>query len=394
MNRRKFLAGTIALQAVGRGLAAAADSPLVSVAVIGHTGRGDYGHELDTLWLDLPGSKVVAVADSVVAGREKAAARLGGVRAYADYRKMLEEIQPTIISIAPRHVDQRLEMVTAAIDAGVKGIYIEKPFAPTPAAADEILRRAREAGVRIAVAHRMRSHPVLPVLKRALADGLIGQILEIRGRGKEDHRGGMLDTWVLGSHVFNIMTYFAGPAVSCSANILDGDRPVTPADIVSGPEGVGPIAGDRVHARFFTESGLVAYFDSIRGAGTPEAGFGLQIIGNEGMIDLRIDREPFAHFRRGNPFDVGVATPWVPFTTGGPDVAEPVEHLGRKVMSHRLLAGDLLAAVREGRAPLCDAAEGARTVDMISAIMASHRAGGETVSLPLAGRGHPLAGWE
>ena len=33
------------------------------VAVIGRTGRGDWGHALDELWLTVPGTQLVAVAD-------------------------------------------------------------------------------------------------------------------------------------------------------------------------------------------------------------------------------------------------------------------------------------------------------------------------------------------
>ena len=40
----------------------------LKAAVIGRTGRGDYGHGLDEVWNDLPGVKLVAVADDDKAG--------------------------------------------------------------------------------------------------------------------------------------------------------------------------------------------------------------------------------------------------------------------------------------------------------------------------------------
>ena len=46
-------------------------------AVIGRTGRGDYGHGLDVARLDQPRLTVVAVADENAAGRAAAAKRLG-----------------------------------------------------------------------------------------------------------------------------------------------------------------------------------------------------------------------------------------------------------------------------------------------------------------------------
>ena len=52
-------------------------APPYRAAVIGRTGRGDYGHGLDVAMLDQPKLQVVAVADEDAEGRAKAAKRLG-----------------------------------------------------------------------------------------------------------------------------------------------------------------------------------------------------------------------------------------------------------------------------------------------------------------------------
>jgi len=61
------------------------------VAVIGRTGRGDYGHAIDELWVDIPGTKLVAVADDDAAGLAKAVGRLGldAAAGHRDWRAML-----------------------------------------------------------------------------------------------------------------------------------------------------------------------------------------------------------------------------------------------------------------------------------------------------------------
>src|SRR5688500_7210264 len=66
-------------------------------AVIGHTGRGDYGHGLDVIFNDVPGVTVVALADPEESGRAKAAARCGAARQYANYREMLEKEKPQLV---------------------------------------------------------------------------------------------------------------------------------------------------------------------------------------------------------------------------------------------------------------------------------------------------------
>ena len=58
-------------------------------AVIGRTGRGDYGHGLDLALLGHPRLQVVAVADEDKDGRAAAAKRLGVAHAYGDYRTMV-----------------------------------------------------------------------------------------------------------------------------------------------------------------------------------------------------------------------------------------------------------------------------------------------------------------
>ena len=86
------------------------------VGVIGHTGRGNYGHGLDTVWGHIPGCELVAVADADPNGLKAAAARLKAPQAFSDYRKMLDEAKPDIISVGPRHLDQHRDMVIAAAE--------------------------------------------------------------------------------------------------------------------------------------------------------------------------------------------------------------------------------------------------------------------------------------
>src|SRR6188768_598725 len=81
MNRRDFLALTAAFPA----LAAMASGKRYRVGVIGHTGRGNYGHGLDTMWKDVPGCEIVAVADADAAGLAGAQKKLGIDKGFADY---------------------------------------------------------------------------------------------------------------------------------------------------------------------------------------------------------------------------------------------------------------------------------------------------------------------
>ena len=389
MNRRRLLATLPAVLATSslRG----ADTKL-RVGVIGHTGRGNYGHGLDVMWLKIPGVEIAAVADADEKGLTAELKKLGVSKGYADYREMLSEAKPDLVAIGPRHIDQHRDMLLAAIEGGAKGIYIEKPFCRSLEEVDEVMAAADKAGTKIAIAHRNRYHPVLPVVAKLIQAGQIGRVLEMRGRGKEDTRGGALDLWVLGAHIFNLATFFGGAPQACSATVLQDGRPVTKADVKEGDEGIGPLAGNEVHARYELAGGMPLFFDSVQNAGVKEAGFGLQIIGTQGIIDFRIDQEPVAHLCAGSSFYAAAKEPreWVPITTGGVNEPEPLADLGKKIASHEAAGLDLIAAVQENRAPLCDAEQGRQTIEMVSAVFESHRLNGQRVAFPLKTRVNPL----
>jgi predicted dehydrogenase len=379
MKRCVFLVALVF--AVASLAAQTADRPL-TVGVIGHTGQGNYGHGEDTVWLKLPQTKIIAVADADPKGLAEAAKRLGGVQAYADYKVMLASAKPDIAAICSRHIHEHRDMIVAAIEAGVKGIYIEKPFVRTLAEADEIVKLCADKGVRLAIAHRNRYHPVVDVVKKLVASGEIGELKEVRVRGKQDQRGGGLDLWVLGGHGFNLATLFTGPAISCEATIHVEGRPATKADIRPGDEGVGLIVGDEIHARYETKSGIPLYFDSKKGKPAKGTPFGARLIGTKGVISLQIDEEPLAILERD-----GKKTP---ITTAGIGQPEPIKDIRLINGGHHGAIRDLLAAIAEKREPLCGPEAGLETVELTLGVFASFAAGGKKVALPLDDRQHPL----
>jgi predicted dehydrogenase len=381
MNRRNFLTASALAFTAALLRAQSSERPL-TVAVIGHTGQGNYGHGEDAVWLKIPQTKIIAVADADPKGLAEAAKRLGGVEAFADYKAMLTKAKPDIAAICTRHIHEHRDMIVAAIEAGVKGVYIEKPFVRTLAEADEIVKLCADMGVRLAIAHRNRYHPVLETVQKLVAAGEIGELKEVRVCGKQDQRGGGLDLWVLGGHGFNLATLFTGPAISCQATVLVEGRPATKADIKAGDEGVGLIVGDEIHARYETKSGIPLYFDSKKGSWTKGTPFGARLIGTKGVISLQIDEEPLAVLERD-----GKKTP---ITTAGIGQPEPIQDIKIVNGGHHGAVRDLLAAIADNREPLCGPEAGRETVELTLAVFASFAAGGAKVALPMVSRQHPL----
>jgi hypothetical protein len=174
------------------------DGKKYRVAVIGRTGKGDYGHGLDTVWVNHPRAEPVAVADEDEAGRAAAAKRLGVKATYADYRKMLAAEKPQVVSVAPRWLDAHRDMVVACAEHG-SSVFLEKPVARTMQEADEMVAACDKAHVKCAVAHQTRYAPRVKVVKELIASGRIGDVVELHGHGKCDRRGGGEDQMVLGT---------------------------------------------------------------------------------------------------------------------------------------------------------------------------------------------------
>ena len=195
------------------------------IGVIGRTGRGNYGHAMDTAWLDVPNTQIVAVADDDKAGLAGAVKRLKVERAYSDYRKMLDEVKPDIVAIATRWIDQHRDMAVAAAERGIH-VYMEKPFCRSLEEADEIVTACEKTHVKLAIAHPTRYSPKLLTIRGLIDDGAIGTMLEYRARGKEDRRGGGEDLWVLGTHVLDMIRALGGKPKWCYGRVSSAGRPV------------------------------------------------------------------------------------------------------------------------------------------------------------------------
>ena len=356
------------------------------VAVIGHTGKGDYGHGLDRVWLAIPGCKLVAVADTDDAGRAQAIKRLRISNGYADYRKMLDDQKPDIVSIAPRWLDQHCDMVVAAAERGVH-IYLEKPMCRTLAEADRMVAACEKNNVKLAIAFQTRYSPKLQAVRDLIFDGRLGKLLELRGRGKEDARGGGEDLWVLGSHVMNLMHQFGGEPNWCYATVQQDGHAITAPDVRPGKEGIGPLAGDTVAAMYGMDEGVTAYFGSHRS--TAGGRFGLQIYGSKGVVEILTGHLPQVHFLADPNWSPGRSgKAWQSVSSAGLGEPEPLTDGGLHA-GNILACKDLIAAIQEDRQPEASVYEARQTVEMIAAVFESQRIG-RPVSLPLETRTNPL----
>ncbi len=361
----------------------AAEGEKFRAAVIGHTGRGDYGHGLDMLFTGRADVDLLAVADPNDAGRAKAAQKIKAPHQYADWREMLANEKPQLVSLAMRQADQHHEIGLAVLRSGAH-LFCEKPFVTCPAEGDALLAEARQRNLKIAVSHQMRLAPPVTALKRAITAGLIGDLLEVRAWGKQDARAGGEDMIVLGSHLFDLMRLFAGDPQWVTASVRQKGRDITKADARVMKDNVGPVAGDEVSAQFAFANGVDGSFTSRAGRRELVGQWGVELIGSQGAarINANIPAQVFVLKTSGWKGD-GRSDEWRKLEgVPGPEENFP--------LANQRLVDDWLDAIKNNREPECSGRNAAWAVEMVCGVYHAALTGRRAPFL-LNVRTHPLA---
>jgi len=122
------------------------------------------------------------------------------LRAYADWRELLQHERLDLVAIFLPHVD----CPTAAVEAIHRGIHVmvEKPMAADSRSAEHMVLTAEAKNVLLTTPYVWRYHPVVQDIKKLIREGVLGQIIGCEGRcaaGRlhryiEGHAAWMLDT--------------------------------------------------------------------------------------------------------------------------------------------------------------------------------------------------------
>lgn len=347
-------------------------------AAIGHTGAGNYGHGLHTAYKNIENVEFISISDPDESGRARAVEESGAERSYADYRDMLDKESLDIVSVCPRWTTEHLEMVTACLEAGCS-VYCEKPMTGSLVEGDRIVETARRNGLKVAVAHQAVYLPATHTIKQMLNDGKVGTMHAIYASGKQDRRGGGEDMIVLGTHLFNMMRFFAGDVEWMQSHVTIDGKEVSYGNDHEPTEPVGPVAGDCINSYFAFKSGVSGFFQSRRDQGGAGR-YGMEIVGSEGTFSLRGD---VANRLMVYPYPVIVPSnaeqKWeaidlddTPFFKG-----------------NELAILDLIDAIENDRKPISAAEDAVAALEMILGAYESQLSG-QRVPFPIANREHPL----
>ncbi|MDE0078250.1 MAG: Gfo/Idh/MocA family oxidoreductase [Caldilineaceae bacterium] len=302
-----------------------------------------------------PYTNLVAGADPHAEQGEIFADRWGleSGQIYADYREMLEAVQPEFVSLCTtaRH---RAAIMIDAINAGVKAIWAEKPFTLSLAEADEVNELGKRKGVAIAVNCSRRYNVFFNQARRMVDEGELGEILQITAYAQCNlsHNG---------SHAIDAMRYLVDADVQWVFGEMESDEKAAGVEDLMGN---GYLAFDN-GARGF-----------IRGTPTGAAPWEFDLIGTEGRVRNLAQGMETQYYR------------WVPggLRDQGLPARAPFPLPTHIPSSGLSVIEDLVDCIETGRQPRCSGQDGRKALEIAIAMRESHRLGGRRVDLPLADR--------
>lgn len=278
-------------------------------------------------------------------GRRERFTQRTGLRAYADWRELLEREKPEIVSVAT-YSPQHAEVTVEAFARGARAVYCEKPIATTLADAERMVAAAKNANGLLVINHNRRFNPLYRRLQSLIASDGLGTLTTASLTWGSGRLGN------IGTHVIDALVMLTGKRIVAASATLDlAARPDCRGEAFRDPGAWGV---------FKLEGGVMATLDAADYAKTP---LRLEINGTTGRAivarDVTIERWGSAN--------------------------EHWPALPRGASSMDVAVGEIVQWL-DGTAPFPYAADDAMHVlEAIVACHASHARHAAWVSLPLSG---------
>ena len=307
-----------------------------------------------------------------------------GAESVTDIAALLDAVDAvTLCTPSGAHLDIALEVIAAG-----KHLLIEKPLETTPERIDQIVAAARQQGIVLAGVFQSRFAPIARRLKGLVAAGLLGEIYSgsayikrYRPQSYYDS-GGWRGTWDLdgggclmnqGIHLTDLLLWFMGEPERVIGSTETRGRDVEVETTAMG------LIRYRSGARGVIEATTLAY---------PELPEYVEIVGARGTLTFNgntlqrldlVDPTPGEEALKENLMQVSAelaAERERIIAAAPPGTAVPTVDMG-----HTPVVADFVEAIREGRPPLVDGAEGRRAVALITALYESSRNDSQPVAL-------------
>lgn len=303
-----------------------------------------------------PNTVVTAVCDISQDALDRYVERWGAANTYTDFREMLANESLDVVSIVtPDHL--HAESFEAAAEAGVKGIFCEKPIATTLEDADRMIAAAERTGVQTVVNHTRRFDPFYRQARWLIEQGTIGEIRSVLGTISGERA--ML--FRNGTHLLDTISFLLGSEPAWVMALLD-DRDTGYGRVYKGDGGRDPATDPGATAIIGYRNGVRALYNGIK-AGI--AGFQIELIGDKGGL------------RIGNQLaELLVESP------AGGTAAQPLPFHAPSEAGMVAAIDDLIAMIETGADGVAPLREARATLALLLAILESADKGGARVELP------------
>ena len=148
------------------------------------------------------------------AGRRERFTQRTGIKTYADWREMLDQERPEIVSVAT-YSPQHAEVTIACAECGVRVIYCEKPIATRVADAERMLAACEKAGALLVINHNRRFNANHRRLRDEVAKGVLGDLTSASLRWGNGRLGNV------GTHLIDALCMVTGRQVEAVSATLD-----------------------------------------------------------------------------------------------------------------------------------------------------------------------------
>ena len=177
---------------------------------VGVVGLGYWGPNLLRVLIEHEGVDVAWICDVDVTRLDKFARRYPTVRATTSYDALLADAGLDAIFIATP-VFTHFDLATRSLSAG-KHTFVEKPLAPSPDEADQLMDLAAERGLTLMCGHTFLYSPPVRMVREMLEDNVLGDLYFISSSRVNLglHQPDVSVIWDLGPHDFSILLYWLG----------------------------------------------------------------------------------------------------------------------------------------------------------------------------------------
>ncbi|MCE0483487.1 MAG: Gfo/Idh/MocA family oxidoreductase [Methylacidiphilales bacterium] len=259
----------------------------------GKAGSHSIGYAHANAYLVHPRTTLVAACDLSVGNLKIFSESYKGSAIDTDAKKLLAETGPDIVSICT-YAGSHRELFELCLEAGVKGIWCEKPLALMMDDVHFMVKAAEKAGVKVVTNHYRRYGTTFRQAKQMIKEGALGELSMIFSSIQD------WDLMEWGTHWLDMSRFFVDDApvrwVMGQAR-CNGEK-----------KGYGHIMEQHALAYYAFENGVRGLLDG--GVGIPGLpSYAMKVVGTDGQLEIGegklvlLNRQGFREVPVKNPTD-------------------------------------------------------------------------------------------